>query len=56
VSLPISSTSRLANALLIPLKWAVVLVAVLVFVVVVPIIELAGDFIGLVQRTFARLL
>ena len=54
--LPISSTTRLANALLVPLKWAFVLVAVLVYVVVVPIIDLAADFVGLVRRTFAKLL
>jgi hypothetical protein len=45
-----------SSALLVPLKWAFVLVAVLMFVVVVPIIELAGDFVGLVRRTFAKLL
>jgi hypothetical protein len=56
VQFPISSTTRLANALLVPLKWAFVLVAVLVYLVVVPIIELVADFVGLVQRTFAKLL
>jgi hypothetical protein len=56
VRLPISSTTRLAHALLVPLKWAFVLVAVLVYLVVVPIIELVVDFVGLVQRTFAKLL
>ena len=54
--LPISSTTRPANSLLVPLKWAFVLVAVLVYVVVVPIIDLAADFAGLVRRTFAKLL
>jgi hypothetical protein len=33
-----------------------VVVAVLVYVIVVPIIDLAADFVGLVQRTFAKLL
>jgi hypothetical protein len=56
VLLPISSTTRVANALLVPLKWAFVVVAVLVYVIVVPIIDLAADFVGLVQRTFAKLL
>jgi hypothetical protein len=45
-----------AGALLVPLKWAFVLVAVLIYVVVVPIIELAADLVGLVRRSFARLL
>lgn len=54
--LPISSTTRPANALVVPLKWAFVLVAVLVYVIVVPIIDLLADFVGLVQRTFAKLL
>jgi hypothetical protein len=53
---PIPSTIRVPNALLVPLKWASVLVAFLVYIVVVPIIELAADFVGLVQRTFAKLL
>lgn len=52
---PVPSTSRVASALLVPLKWAFVLVAVLIYVVVVPIVELAADLVGWVRRTFARL-
>jgi hypothetical protein len=55
VPFPVSS-SRFANAVLVPLRWAFVLVAVLIYLVVVPIIELGAGIVGLVRRTFARLL
>ena len=53
---PISSTPRFAGALLLPLRWAFVLFAVLVYVVVVPVVELAAELAGAVRRAFARLL
>ena len=53
---PISSTTRLTAPLLLPLRWAFVLFGVLVYVVVVPILELATELAGVVRRTFARLL
>jgi hypothetical protein len=56
VPLPISSTARFASALLVPLRWAFVLFAVVIYVVVVPIIEFAAEFAGLFRRTFAKLL
>jgi hypothetical protein len=52
VPVPISSTPRFAGALLLPLRWAFVLLAVLAYIVLVPIIELAAELAEAVRRAF----
>lgn len=52
---PVSSTTRFSGALLLPLRWAFVLFAVLAYLIVVPIIELAAELAEAVRRAFARL-
>jgi hypothetical protein len=56
VPVSVSSTTRFPGALLVPLRWAFVFVAVLLYLVVVPIVEFATEIVDLVRRTFARLL
>jgi hypothetical protein len=56
VSFPVFSTTRFGAALIYPLKWAAVMVGVLIYVVVVPIIDFAAELVGLVRRSFAKLL
>jgi hypothetical protein len=47
--------ARITRALVLPFRWLLVLLAVLVSVIVVPIVELVADIFGLVRRAFGRL-
>lgn len=52
---PVSLAARIAGAFVVACKWLVVLVGVVVFVVIVPIVELAYELADLARRAFARL-
>jgi hypothetical protein len=50
----VPSPTRIASALVAAVKWIVVLIAVVAYVVVVPIIELARELSAFVRRALAR--
>jgi hypothetical protein len=53
--LPVPVSTRIASVLVAALKWIAVLIAVVAYVVVVPIVELAVELVGLVRRALVRL-
>jgi hypothetical protein len=55
VPYPPSSVIRIVSVLVAALKWILVLIAVVAYVVVVPVVELALELAGLVRHALARL-